>query len=94
MSELQWLQMGSVGAGGIFVVLVLDRVVRLVALVVRGRACRRNGGGLPNGSGAPAWRLAELLAQILGTLKEMRHDLARLGEQVAALNGSAGRVGK
>lgn len=84
MPESLWLQVGSIGAGGILVIMVLDRVTRLISLMMKGRACRRNG----NGQATPTWRVAELLAEILGTLQGMRRDLIELRREVKILNGT------
>jgi hypothetical protein len=89
--DLVWLQVGSIGAGGILVVMVLDRVARLVSLVVKSRNFRKNGNPAGMTGATPAWRVSELLAEILGTLKQMRADLVRLHDQIAAMNGRANK---
>jgi hypothetical protein len=79
MSELQWLQLGAVGAGGILVVMVLDRVTKIVGFFRNGR---RNGG---NGHATPAWRTTELLTEILSTLRSIKNDLCRLHDRFGDL---------
>lgn len=81
-----WLEIGSIGAGGILVLMILDRVSRLITAAMKGRNGRRNNGSGVDGSGVtPAWRVSELLSEILGTLKQMRADLVRMRDEIAAI---------